>query len=289
VSVLPQVRDALLALQHSFARLPGLVADGRDMGTVVFPTAALKIFLTALAIADDLGAIVVIAVFYTKQLSLAYLFVALGIFAILGCLNRLRVMTLWPYMIGGVVMWWFFLQSGVHATIGGVLLAFAVPFAREEDDCVSRRLQHRLHYPVALGILPVFALVNTCIPLHGDWYWQLLNRVDIALDSFPCTGLTVSAIAAWMGIPTVTVAGDSPISRAGTALAHAIGLESWVAEDQEGYISIAAAAARDLDALASLRASMRQRMQLKLTDGKRFTRSYERALREAWSRWCATP
>jgi predicted O-linked N-acetylglucosamine transferase (SPINDLY family) len=128
------------------------------------------------------------------------------------------------------------------------------------------------------------------VPLQfGSRYWQLLNRVDIALDSFPCTGLTVSAIAAWMGIPTVTVAGDSPISRAGTALAHAIGLESWVAEDQEGYISIAAAAARDLDALASLRASMRQRMQLKLTDGKLFTRSYERALREAWSRWCATP
>jgi predicted O-linked N-acetylglucosamine transferase (SPINDLY family) len=127
------------------------------------------------------------------------------------------------------------------------------------------------------------------VPLQsGSRYWQLLNRVDIALDSFPCTGLTVSAIAAWMGIPTVTLAGDSPISRAGTALAHAIGLESWVAEDREEYISIAAAAARDLDALASLRASMRQRMQLKLTDGERFTRSYERALRDAWSRWCET-
>lgn len=128
------------------------------------------------------------------------------------------------------------------------------------------------------------------VPLQfGSRYWQLLNRVDIALDSFPCTGLTVSAIAAWMGIPTVTLAGDSPISRAGTALAHAIGLESWVAKDRDGYISIAAAAARDLEALASLRASMRKRMQRKLTDGERFTRSYERALQEAWSRWCETP
>ena len=127
------------------------------------------------------------------------------------------------------------------------------------------------------------------VPLQlGSRYWQLLSRVDIALDSFPCTGLTVSAIAAWMGIPSVTLAGDSPISRAGTALAHAIGLESWVAEDREGYISIAAAAARDLQSLASLRASMRQRMQLKLTDGARFTRSYEKALRKAWSRWCET-
>jgi protein O-GlcNAc transferase len=127
------------------------------------------------------------------------------------------------------------------------------------------------------------------VPLQfGSRYWQLLRQVDIALDSFPCTGLTVSAIAAWMGIPTVTLAGDSPISRAGTALAHAIGLESWVAEDRERYISIAADAARDLDALASLRASMRQRMQLKLTNGEHFTRCYEQALRAAWSRWCET-
>ena len=142
---------------------------------------SLKIFLTALAIADDLGAIVVIAVFYTKELSLAYLVGALGIFAFLCCLNRLRVMRLRPYLVGGVVMWWFFLQSGVHATIGGVLLAFAIPFAKRPDECISHELQHRLHYPVALGILPIFALVNTCIPLHGDWYWQLLKPNSVGI------------------------------------------------------------------------------------------------------------
>ncbi|MCY2985393.1 MAG: Na+/H+ antiporter NhaA [Planctomycetota bacterium] len=142
---------------------------------------SLKIFLTALAIADDLGAIVVIAVFYTKELSLAYLFGALGIFAFLCCLNGLRVMKLWPYLVGGLAMWWFFLQSGVHATIGGVLLAFAIPFAKRYEDCISHQLQHRLHYPVALGILPIFALVNTCIPLHGDWHWQLLKPNSLGI------------------------------------------------------------------------------------------------------------
>ncbi len=142
---------------------------------------SLKIFLTALAIADDLGAIVIIALFYTKDVALTYLFGALGVLAFLGCLNRLRVQLLWPYVIGGIAMWWCFLQSGVHATIGGVLLAFAIPFSKRQEDCISHRLQHRLHYPVALGILPIFAIVNTCIPLHGDWYWKLLQPNSLGI------------------------------------------------------------------------------------------------------------
>lgn len=142
---------------------------------------SLKVFLTALAIADDLGAIVIIALFYTKELSLTYLWGALGLFAFLGLLNRLRVTLLWVYLLGGVGMWWCFLQSGVHATIGGVLLAFAIPFSTDKEACISHRLQHRLHYPVALGILPLFALVNTCIPLQGDWYWQLLQPNSLGI------------------------------------------------------------------------------------------------------------
>ena len=142
---------------------------------------SLKVFLTALAIADDLGAIVIIALFYTKAVSVNYLFGAIGMFAFLGCLNRLRVQILSPYIIGGIVMWWCFLQSGVHATIGGVLLAFAIPFSKRHEDCISHRLQHRLHYPVALAILPIFALVNTCIPLHGDWYWRLLQPNSLGI------------------------------------------------------------------------------------------------------------
>jgi Na+:H+ antiporter, NhaA family len=142
---------------------------------------SLKIFLTALAIADDLGAIIIIALFYTKEVALNYLFGAIGVLVFLGFLNRLRVQVLWPYIFGGIGMWWCFLQSGVHATIGGVLLAFVIPFSKRPENCMSHRLQHRLHYPVALGILPIFAVVNTCIPLQGQWHLRLLESNSIGI------------------------------------------------------------------------------------------------------------
>jgi NhaA family Na+:H+ antiporter len=132
--------------------------------------ASLKVFLTALAVMDDLGAIIVIAVFYTAELSLAYLVGALAIFALLVALNRLRVMSLLPYLLGGVLMWFLMLKSGVHATIAGVLLAFAIPFTGKEDDeeSPSHRIEHFLHKPVAFFILPIFALANTAIVVGAD-------------------------------------------------------------------------------------------------------------------------
>ncbi len=87
---------------------------------------ALKVFLAALAIADDLGAIIVIAIFYTKELSWMNLGIAAGILVALGILNRTRMNVLWPYLVAGVVMWYFLLHSGVHATIGGVTAGFRV-------------------------------------------------------------------------------------------------------------------------------------------------------------------
>ena len=127
--------------------------------------ASLKVFLTALAVMDDLGAIAVIAVFYTAEVSLAYLVGALAVFGLLIVLNRLRVMSLLPYLLGGVLMWLMMLKSGVHATIAGVLLAFTIPFTGKEDDeeSPSHRLEHFLHRPVAFVILPLFALANTAI------------------------------------------------------------------------------------------------------------------------------
>jgi NhaA family Na+:H+ antiporter len=132
--------------------------------------ASLKVFLTALAVMDDLGAIIVIAVFYTAELSLFYLLGALAVFGILIVLNRFRVMTLIPYLIGGALMWVLMLKSGVHATIAGVLLAFAIPFTGKEDDekSPSHKLEHFLHKPVAFLILPIFALANTGIVIGGD-------------------------------------------------------------------------------------------------------------------------
>ena len=130
---------------------------------------SLKIFLTALAVIDDLGAIVVIAIFYTTSLAFTNLFIALGIFAILLILNRLKVHNLVPYLIGGVAMWYFMLHSGVHATITGVLLAFAIPFTNGGERSPSYILQHFLHKPVAFFILPLFAVANTCIAIGDTW------------------------------------------------------------------------------------------------------------------------
>lgn len=135
---------------------------------------ALKVFLTALAIIDDLGAILIIAVFYTNDLQSAWLLGALGIFAALLILNRLRVHNLLPYILGGIIMWYCMLQSGVHATITGVLLAFAIPFGDGKEKSPSYILQHLLHVPVAFIIVPLFALANTGI-LLGSVSWKNLS------------------------------------------------------------------------------------------------------------------
>jgi len=131
--------------------------------------ASLKVFLTALAIADDLGAIMVIAVFYVSDFSLLYLILALAIFVGLMVLNRLHVHHLAFYLIPGLIMWYFMLRSGVHATLAGVLLAFAIPFAPRNGHSPSERLEHFLDRPVAFGIMPLFALANTGIMLGEGW------------------------------------------------------------------------------------------------------------------------
>ncbi|PWA06099.1 Na+/H+ antiporter NhaA [Flavobacterium psychrotolerans] len=126
---------------------------------------SLKVFLTALAVIDDLGAIVVIAIFYTKTIAFTNVLIALGIWVILLLLNRMKVRNLIPYLVGGVAMWYFMLNSGIHATITGVLVAFAIPFGNGNKKSTSYILQNILHIPVAFFILPLFALANTCIPI----------------------------------------------------------------------------------------------------------------------------
>jgi NhaA family Na+:H+ antiporter len=143
--------------------------------------ATVKVFLTALAIIDDLGAILVIAVFYTKSFSLFWLAMALGIFLLLLLLNRLKVNSLFFYLLPGVIMWYCMLRSGIHATVSGVLLAFAIPFRRAPRSNPSERLQHWLHRPVAFLILPVFALANTCIPISEGWTDSLLSHNSLGI------------------------------------------------------------------------------------------------------------
>ena len=130
---------------------------------------SLKVFLTALAIIDDLGAIAVIAIFYVADFSFTYLMLALSVYGGLLIMNRLRIYALPFYLIPGVVMWYLMLQSGVHATVAGVLLAFALPFGDGSETSPSYKLQHFLHKPVAFGIMPIFALANTGIAFGGSW------------------------------------------------------------------------------------------------------------------------
>lgn len=131
--------------------------------------ASLKVFLTALAIIDDLGAILVIALFYVGDFSWVYLLLSLSIFVGLIILNRLGVTRLVWYLIPGVFMWYFMLQSGVHATLAGVLLAFAIPFGKGGEESPSYKLQHFLHKPVAFLVMPLFALANTGIIFGERW------------------------------------------------------------------------------------------------------------------------
>lgn len=172
--------------------------------------ASLKIFLAALAIVDDLGAIAVIAVFYTADLSILYLVLALGVYAALLTLNRLKVHNLWAYLIPGLFMWYFMLQSGVHATVAGVLLAFALPYGDGGENALSYRVQHVLHKPVAFFIVPLFALANTSIMLGEGWVAGLktTNSLGIFTGLFigkPLGIIILSLLAirmGWSRLPT---------------------------------------------------------------------------------------
>jgi len=166
---------------------------------------SLKIFLTALAIIDDLGAILLIAIFYVSDFSFLYLSLALAVYGGLLVLNRLGVRGLPFYLIPGVFMWYFMLQSGVHATVAGVLLAFALPFGDGSETSPSYKLQHFLHKPVAFGIMPIFALANTGIVFSGKWLEGLTtpNSLGVLAGLFigkPLGILSASFIAVKMGL-----------------------------------------------------------------------------------------
>ena len=145
---------------------------------------SLKVFVVAYAVMDDLGAIVVIAAFYTTQISAGYLVSALALWALLIVLNLLfRVMFIAPYLIGGALMWFLMLKSGVHATIAGVALAFAIPFSPRDDDqeSPSYKLEAFLHKPVAFIILPFFALANAGVVVGSDWVHNVTTSNSIGI------------------------------------------------------------------------------------------------------------
>lgn len=130
---------------------------------------SIKIFLAALAIVDDLGAILVIAVFYTEQIHWTYLFLSLGVAALLFLLNFLKVTRIVFYIIPGLFLWYFLHHSGIHATIAGVLLAFSIPTnASNVEISPLEKLEHQLNVPVSFFIMPIFALTNTNISFTSE-------------------------------------------------------------------------------------------------------------------------
>lgn len=149
---------------------------------------ALKVFLTALAIVDDLGAIIVIALFYVDTFSAAYFWLAMAVFVLLLILNRWKFHNLALYLLLGAVMWFLMLQSGVHATITGVLLAFAIPFGKGDHASPSYVLQEFLHKPVAFLIMPLFALANTGVPVGADWLSGVVSVNGLGIILGLCVG-----------------------------------------------------------------------------------------------------
>ncbi len=143
---------------------------------------SLKVFLTALAIIDDLGAIVIIAFFYTGDLNIKYLILILLTFILLLVLNRLNIKKFLPYLLLGLFLWFFTHESGVHATIAGVLLASVIPHRKKENDfSLLIKIEHAISPYVAFMIMPLFAFANAGVSLEGLTFNSLLAPVPLGI------------------------------------------------------------------------------------------------------------
>ncbi|RYI99940.1 MAG: Na+/H+ antiporter NhaA, partial [Acetobacteraceae bacterium] len=195
--------------------------------------ASLRVFLTALAIIDDLGAVVIIALFYTAGLSLPDLAGAGVVIAILAGMNRFGVRALTPYLLLGLVLWVLVLRSGVHATLAGVILAFTIPLQRtpgrpdQEPGSPLHRLEHALHLPVGFLVLPIFGLANAGVPFLGMPGEALVAPVTLGVG----LGLLVGKVVGVLGFSLLVIRlgwADMPahagrLQLAGTALLCGIG------------------------------------------------------------------
>lgn len=162
---------------------------------------SLKIFLIALAIFDDLGAILIIALFYSNELVISNILIALCIFIILLILKYKKVNNLIPYIIGGIIMWYFVYLSGIHPTIAGILLAFAIPFSKKKALSISTILEDALHIPVFFFIIPLFALANTAIEIGGNFGEILSQPYSIGIIIGLLIGKPIGIfVFSWFGV-----------------------------------------------------------------------------------------
>jgi Na+/H+ antiporter NhaA len=143
---------------------------------------SLKVFLTALAIIDDLGAILIIAIFYSGDLNIKYLTLMALAFIILLIINKFNIKKFLPYLIIGIFLWDFTHNSGIHATIAGVLLAMTIPHRKKEKDySLLIKIEHAISPYVAFGIMPLFAFANAGVSLEGLSFASLLNKVPLGI------------------------------------------------------------------------------------------------------------
>lgn len=142
----------------------------------------LKVFLMTLAVVDDLAAVLIIALIYTANISLSMMLSACGVTAVLILLNYIRVIRLTPYLVLGILLWFFVLKSGVHATIAGVILGLCIPLrCGRGEDSPLHVLQHWLHPWIAFGVMPIFALANAGIPLQGLSWQDILHPLTLGV------------------------------------------------------------------------------------------------------------
>jgi len=163
--------------------------------------ASLKIFLAALAIVDDLGAILVIALFYTSEIHQAYLLLAVLTWALLLLFNYFRLPYLILYLIPGIFLWYFVHHSGIHATIAGVLLAFAIPLRDHRGASPLEKLEHQLTRPVNYFIMPVFALANTNLTFQPGMIDGLRSSLGTGIILGLFAGKTIGvSLFSWMAV-----------------------------------------------------------------------------------------
>ena len=193
---------------------------------------SLKVFLTALAIIDDLGAVAIIAFFYTGEISTIDLALAAAVLAALIGLNIAKIEGLLPYVVLGAILWYFVLQSGVHATVAGVLLALTIPIRSspgrpDNVDSPLNRLEHSIHKPVALLVIPVFGFANAGVSFSGFGPGALFEPVTLGV----ALGLFLGKLVGILGFAALTIrigwsdmpAGAGKMQLLGVALLCGIG------------------------------------------------------------------
>ena len=223
---------------------------------------ALKLFLTALAIIDDLGAIVVIAIFYTEELSWVSLGVAAAALVVLVVLNLARVRRIVWHVLIGLVLWVCVLKSGVHATLAGVALALAIPFeAKPGDESPLTRLEHELAPWVAFGILPVFGFANAGLSFAGLSFSSILEPVPLAIAAGLFFGKQIGVFATaalviragWADLPAnadwITLWGTSILTGIGFTMSLFIGTLAFGESDLEAVMRLGVLAGSALSAV----------------------------------------